>query len=87
MRHQFVPGKEPSRDDIRRATRSRQDPHDAEFEVIQIEKSRHEQGGRHLSELVSSHEVKGRDHEVDGLHPDERNDDAADAVDPKVAPQ
>ena len=36
---------------------------------------------------VSSGEVQGGDHEVDGLDADERDDDAAEAVDQQVAPQ
>src|ERR1700755_1606598 len=36
---------------------------------------------------LSSGEMQGGDHEVDRLNADERNDDAADAVDQQVAPQ
>ena len=32
-------------------------------------------------------QVQGRDHEVDGLDADERNDDAADAIDHQVTAQ
>ena len=38
-------------------------------------------------DVFSSGEVQGGDHEVDGLDADERNDDAAEAVDQQVAPQ
>ena len=38
-------------------------------------------------DCLSSGEVQGRDDEVDGLDADERDDDAAEAVDQQVAPQ
>src|SRR5260370_660681 len=40
-----------------------------------------------VAECFSSGQVQGGDHEVDRLDADERNDDAADAVDQQVPPQ
>src|SRR5271166_7040420 len=37
--------------------------------------------------VYSSGQMQGGDHEVDGLDADERNDHAADAVNPKITPK